>query len=117
MVKTTYRFVDNVDLVPKVPLAPPYKHVCAEIEMDSLTLIPPRLRLQPNPACWHILSSYIYLMSVYAGGPTIGPEDECKPGLLALGKDILNLIHAELKDEDSIKKKFHEAARSNMGGN
>jgi hypothetical protein len=117
MISTTYRFVDNVDLVPKLPLDPPYKHVCAQIEMDSLTLIPPRIRLQPNPVCWHILSSYMYLMSLYSGGATIPPEDDCKPGLLALGKDILNLIHAELNDEESIKQKFHDAERHNMGAN
>ena len=120
LVSTTYRFVDNVDLVPKLPApAPglPYKHVCAEIVLDSLTLIPPRVRLQPNPLCWHILSSYIYLLSLYAGGPTIAPEDECKPGLLALVKDILNLVEAELKDEESIKKKFHDAPRRKLGGN
>lgn len=116
-ISTMYRFVDNVDLVPKLPMDPPYKHVCAQIELDSLTLIPPRVRLQPNPVCWHILSSYIYLMSLYAGGPPIGPEAECAPGALALVRNILNVIEAELKDEKSVKDKFTASPRRRMGGN
>lgn len=120
LVATTYRFVDNVDLVPKLPVTTPelpYTHVCAAIEMDSLRLIPPRVRLQPNPVCWHILSSYIYLMSLYAGGTPIPPEDDCKPGLLALGKDILNIVHAELKDDERIKQKFASSERRIFTGN
>ena len=76
-VKTTYRFVDTVDLVPKLPSIFPYRHVTDAILLDSLTLIPPRVLLQPNPVCWHILSSYIYLMSLSSGGPEIAPEQEC----------------------------------------
>jgi|GEM_PF-636904 len=119
MVATTNRFVDNVDVVPKLPLTIvelPYTHVCAGIEMDSLRLIPPRLRLQPNPVCWHILSSYIHLMSLAAGGAVIPPEDECKPGVAVMLKDIVSLVEAELKDEESIKQKFANAPRHNMGG-
>lgn len=115
MISATYRFVDNVDLVPKLPLADvagaPYQHVCAEIKMDSLSLIPPRVRLQPNPVCWHILSSYIYLMSLYAGGAAIPPEDDCKPGLAAVIKDILNVVEAELKDDESVKQKFAASSK------
>lgn len=120
LVAATYRFVDNVDLVPKLPLTTKelaYTHVCAATEMDSLRLIPPRVRLQPNPVCWHILSSYIYLMSLYSGGAPIQPEDDCKPGLLALGKDILNIVHAELKDDESIMQKFATSERKIMSGN
>lgn len=113
LIPTTNRFVDNVDLVPKLPLPVPpdltYKHVCAEIELDSLTLVPPRVRLQPNPVCWHILSSYVYLMSlmtVPSGGNEIPPEDDCQPGLKQLIKDILNVVEAELKNEESIKQSF-----------
>lgn len=118
-VATTNRFVDNVDLVPKLPLATddlPYTHVSAAIEMDSLRLIPPRLRLQPNPVCWHILSSYIHLISLAAGGKAIPPEDDCKPGLGTLLKDVVSLVEAELRDDESIKQKFASATRNNLGG-
>jgi hypothetical protein len=118
-ISTTYRYVDNVDLVPKLP-APvptlPYKHVCAQIEMDSLTLIPPRVRLQPNPVCWHILTSYIYLMSLSSGAtPPTPPEAECVP------KDPIEAILAkakvDLNDQKSIADQFTASARNNMGGN
>ena len=37
-VTTTYRFVDTVDLVPKLPGIFPYRHVTDAINLDSLTL-------------------------------------------------------------------------------
>ena len=119
MISTTYRFVDNVDLVPKLP-SPffpglPYRHVCEHLGMDSMTLIPPKVRLQPNPVCWHILSSYIYLMSLASGGPVIAPETECAP--LGLVHDILDHIEEDLSDEKSIRDEFTAAPRTNMGGN
>lgn len=121
MVSTTYRFVDNVDLVPKLPLPDvpglPYQHVCAEIKMDSLSLIPPRVRLQPNPVCWHILSSYVYLMSLSAGGAVLPPDDDCKPGLAALIRDILNVVEAELKDDASVKRRFAGSTGKIVRGN
>jgi len=117
LVKTTIRFVDNVDPVPKLPTAPPYKHVTSQLVLDSLTLIPPRVRLQPNPLCWHILSSYIYLISIYAGGVVIPPETECAPGVGVLVRDILGQVEAELGNQQQIKNAFSDSVRSNMGGN
>jgi len=117
LVSTTFRFVDNVDLVPKLPGAPPYKHVTSQLLLDSLTLIPPRVRLQPNPLCWHILSSYIYLISIYAGGVVIPPEAECAPGIGTFVRDILNIAETELGHEKQIRDAFSASPRSNMGGN
>jgi hypothetical protein len=113
-VTTTYRFVDTVDLVPKLPGIFPYRHVTDAINMDSLTLIPPRVRLQPNPVCWHILSSYLYLMSLYSGGAVLKPEAECAPA--GVIEDILGKIETDLKDQKSIADMFTASPRRNMGG-
>jgi hypothetical protein len=75
------------------------------------------VRLQPNPLCWHILSSYIYLISIYAGGVVIPPEAECAPGIGALVRDILDQVEAELGNQQQIKNAFSDSVRSNMGGN
>jgi hypothetical protein len=113
-VTTTYRFVDNVDLVPKLPSIFPYRHVTDAIRMDSLTLIPPRVLLQPNPVCWHILTSYIYLMSLSSGGPKLNPEAECATDDKI--EDILGKIHLELETDKDIADKFYASPRTKMGG-
>ncbi|HEY6385081.1 MAG TPA: lipase family protein [Candidatus Acidoferrum sp.] len=113
-VATTYRFVDTVDLVPKLPGIFPYRHVTDAILLDSLTLIPPRVRLQPNPLCWHILSSYLYLMSFYSGGAVLDPETECAPA--GAIEDILGKIGTELSDQKSIADMFTASPRRNIGG-
>jgi Lipase (class 3) len=115
LVETTNRLVDNADLVPKLPSDPPYKHVCDGIEMDSYTLIPPRIRLQPNPVCWHIMSSYLYLMSLELGGPPIGPEAECAPGEIAHG--LLEQLKEKLRSTDKLADEFTAHPRRKMGGN
>jgi hypothetical protein len=113
-VTTTYRFVDTVDLVPKLPGIFPYRHVTDAILLDSLTLIPPRVRLQPNPLCWHILSSYLYLMSLYSGGAALNPEGECAPA--GAIEDILGKIETELNDQKSIADMFTASPRKSIGG-
>ena len=122
-ITNTYRYVDNVDLVPKLPkplLVPliSYMHVSAQIEMDSLTLIPPRALLQPNPVCWHILSSYLYLMALASNTSTPGPEPQCV--WAGLGRDIhevLDVACAELSSEQHLKDRFYADPRKNMGAN
>jgi pimeloyl-ACP methyl ester carboxylesterase len=122
-ITNTYRYVDNVDLVPKLPkplLVPliTYTHVCAQIEMDSLTLIPPRALLQPNPVCWHILSSYLYLMALASNTPAESPEPQCV--WAGLGRDIhevLDVACAELSSEQHLKDRFYRDPRRNMGAN
>jgi hypothetical protein len=114
-ITTTYRLVDNVDLVPQLPGIFPYRHVTDSIGMDSLTLVPPRVMLQPNPLCWHIMSSYMYLMSLSGGGTIVNPEGECAQNTTIMA--ILGKIEAELSDLQSIKDKFTASPRRNMGGN
>ena len=114
LVATTNRLVDNPDLVPKLPSDPPYKHVCDAIEMDSFTLIPPRIRLQPNPLCWHIMSSYLFLMSLELGGPEIPPEAECAPGEIVHG--LLEQLKEKLQSTDKLADEFTAHPRRKMGG-
>jgi hypothetical protein len=104
-----------VDLVPKLPGIFPYRHVTDAINLYSLTLIPPRVLLQPNPICWHILTSYIYLMQLSAGIAGAAPEQECA----AIGgvRDILGKIEADLGDTKSIADSFTASLRTNLGGN
>ncbi len=115
LVATTNRLVDNADLVPKLPADPPYEHVVDAIEMDSFTLIPPRIRLQPNPVCWHIMSSYLYLMSLELGGPGIPPEAECAPGDVVHG--LLEQLKEKLQSTDKLADEFTAHPRRKMGGN
>jgi hypothetical protein len=114
-ITTTYRFVDNVDLVPQLPGIFPYRHVTDAIRMDSLTLVPPRVMLQPNPLCWHIMSSYMYLMSLASGGTIMNPDAECAQDGTIMA--VLGRIEAELSDLQSIKNKFTASPRKNIGGN
>lgn len=114
LVTTTNRFVDNADLVPKVPTDPSYKHLCGAIEMDSFTLIPPRIRLQPDPVCWHIISSYLYLMSLASGGPKLPPEAECAPGDIVHG--LLEQLKERLQSTDKLADEFTAHPRRKMGG-
>lgn len=115
LVGTTFRVVDNVDVVPELPSDPPYRHVTPKIELDSLTLIPPRVRLQPNPLCWHIMSSYLYLMSLAAGGPPLKPASECAPS--AFFGDLLLHLRKDLRSIDELADEFTASPRTFMGGN
>ena len=113
-VRTTYRFVDTVDLVPKLPTIFPYRHVTDAILLDSLTLIPPRVLLQPNPVCWHILSSYIYLMSLKSGGPMMNPEPNC--ATTDVIASILGKIETELNNDRKIADRFTASLGRSIGG-
>jgi Lipase (class 3) len=115
LLATTHRLVDNADLVPQLPSDPPYKHVGDAVEMDSFTLIPPRIRLQPNPVCWHIMSSYLYLMSLELGGPAIPPAPECAPGDVVPG--LLEQLKEKLHSTDKLADEFTAHPLRKMGGN
>jgi predicted lipase len=68
VVPNTNRVANRVDLVPKLPLPPLYEHVTGLYDLSSVTLIPPKVLIKPELACLHILDSYLYLMSLQAGG-------------------------------------------------
>lgn len=77
-VPNTVRIANRVDLVPKLPLPPLYEHVLGLYDLSSVTLIPPRVLIKPDLACLHILDSYLYLLSLQAGG-NLALKPQCAP--------------------------------------
>jgi hypothetical protein len=79
-VPKTFRIVNRLDLVPKLPLPPLYEHVLGLNELSSVTLgIPPKVLIKPELACLQILTSYLYLMTLQAGGAPFPPKPDCVP--------------------------------------
>ena len=78
VVPNTFRIANRVDLVPKLPLPPLYDHVLGLVDLSSVTLVPPKFLIKPEIACQHILSSYLFLLSMQAGGGVIALPDQCK---------------------------------------
>jgi hypothetical protein len=80
VVPNTTRIAGRLDLVPKLPLPPLYEHVLGFYELNSIKLgIPPQILLKPELVCLHILTSYLYLLSLRAGGAVLPPEATCVP--------------------------------------
>lgn len=77
VVPNTVRIANRVDLVPKLPLPPLYEHVTGLFELSSVTLIPPKVLVKPEIACLHVLTSYLFLLSLQAGGTTLPLKPEC----------------------------------------
>ena len=78
-VPNTYRIANRVDLVPKLPLPPLYEHAAGLYELNPVKLIPPRFLIKCEFACEHHMTSYLYLLSLVAGG-TVQPLDAgCVP--------------------------------------
>lgn len=115
LVPTTFRIVDNVDVVPQLPPDPPYTHVVPRIKLDSLTLIPPRVRLQPNPICWHVMPSYLYLMSLAAHAPVLKPDAACAPDKSL--KDFFRHLRKDLRSLEALVGEFSSSPRTSLGGN
>lgn len=78
-VPDTVRIASRIDLVPKLPLPPLYEHVLGLYELSSITIIPPKFLIKPDIACQHILTSYLYLLSLQAGGKVLDLKPECVP--------------------------------------
>jgi Lipase (class 3) len=78
-VPNTTRIASRLDLVPKLPLPPLYEHVLGLNELNSATLVPPKILIKPELACLHILPSYLYLLSLQAGGTVLPLRPECTP--------------------------------------
>ena len=81
MVPNTFRIANRVDIVPKLPLPPLYEHVNQPFEVNPVQLLPlpPKILIRPDLACEHILTSYLYLLSLGAGGPVIPLDAKCTP--------------------------------------
>jgi hypothetical protein len=79
VVPNTTRIAGRLDLVPKLPLPPLYEHVLGLCEVNSVQLIPPKILVKPDLVCLHILTSYLYLLSLQAGGPILPLQPQCIP--------------------------------------
>ncbi len=81
LVPNTFRIANRMDLVPKLPLPPLYDHVKGlnEVNPVQLTPLPPKILVRPELACEHILSTYLYLLSLTSGGPVIPLSSGCTP--------------------------------------
>lgn len=80
VVPNTNRIAGRLDLVPKLPLPPLYEHVLGLFEINSIQLgIPPKILVKPDLVCLHILTSYLYLLSLQAGGPVLPLQPTCVP--------------------------------------
>ena len=80
VVPNTNRIAGRLDLVPKLPLPPLYEHVLGLNEINSVELaIPPKILVKPDLICLHILTTYLYLLSLQAGGAVMPPQSTCVP--------------------------------------
>ena len=79
VVPNTTRIAGRLDLVPKLPLPPLYEHVLGLYELNSVKLFPPKILVKPDLFCLHILTTYLYLLSLQAGGPILPLEATCVP--------------------------------------
>jgi hypothetical protein len=107
IVADTYRVANELDVVPRLPLFPPfppYEHVMGEFDLKPYTVLPPKFLVQPNPYCGHILSSYLYLLSNCAGGQILPLEALCGP-IPSFG-ELMSNVEGGWSDLDSLKKEF-----------
>ena len=81
VVKNSFRIANRLDIVPTLPSPPLYDHVLAPFELNPIRLIPlpPKVLVKFTPACEHALNSYIYLLSLAAGGPVLPLDPMCTP--------------------------------------
>ncbi len=81
VVPNTFRVANRIDLVPKLPFSPFYEHVGEVYDLNPIQLLPfpPRILIKPDIACEHVLDSYLYLLSLNAGGPALTLDASCTP--------------------------------------
>jgi hypothetical protein len=104
IVTNTFRVANDLDLVPRLPLPPPYEHVLGEFALKPFTIIPPKFLLQPNPICEHILTSYLYLLSHSAGGQVLEVTDPCKP--TGTFGELIKLFELKWGNIEQLKREF-----------
>ena len=104
LVPNTFRIANELDVVPKVPLTPPYEHVVGDFELKPFSWIPPKLLVEPELACLHILTSYLYLLSLLAGGQILELKQQCTPK--AAFSTFLKDIELKWRNIESLKREF-----------
>jgi len=79
MVPNTIRDANRMDLVPQLPMPPLYDHVSTPSELNPVQMLPlpPKVLVKPTLACEHILDTYLYLLSLAAGGEVIPLDATC----------------------------------------
>jgi hypothetical protein len=73
LVPNTLRFANRLDIVPKVPLRPPYQHVLGLFDLN------PKLDVKFDLLCQHHLTTYMFLISRLGGGTVLPVDEDCKP--------------------------------------
>jgi len=71
----SYRIYNRSDLIPHLPpiLPLPYEHVNTGVE-----LVPPMNALNDSIGCQHHITTYLWLMQIFAGGNQFAVNPECK---------------------------------------
>jgi hypothetical protein len=79
MVPDTYRIANRMDIVPKLPVPPLYDHVLAPNELNPVLFLPlpPKALVRPEIGCQHILTTYLHLLSISAGGTILALDANC----------------------------------------
>ncbi len=68
LVPNSSRVANRVDLVPKLPMPALYDYVLGLFDLSSVSLLPlPKVLVNPDPVCSHILTTYLHLLSSSAG--------------------------------------------------
>jgi hypothetical protein len=110
MIPNTFRIANRVDVVPKLPLPPPYDHVLGLYGLTAIQILPPAILVEPNPVCEHILETYLHLLSKLAGGEVLPLRPVCDtPGGLA---KLWNHVAIEFRGIEQLTKDI----RSGVGG-
>ena len=107
LVANTYRIANALDVVPRLPLFPPYEHVMGEFDLRPYTFLPPKFLVQPNPYCEHILTSYLFLLSNCAGGEVLKLSALCGP--MPNFSVLMSEIDVKWNNLDGLKKEFAAA--------
>lgn len=90
-VPNTFRIANKVDLVPKLPLFPPYEHVQGEFKLSGVQVFPPAVLVEPNVVCEHVLETYLHLLSKLAGGDVLPLRQGCEAKSLTQIADYLKM--------------------------
>jgi len=115
MVPNTIRIANSVDLVPMLPLPPAYEHVLGLNKLSPFTIFPPKVLVEPNPICEHVLPSYLHLLSLLAGGEVIALREGCDPA--TSGGKFWQNVGMEFRNKEDLKRDFRSAKGTPLGGN
>jgi len=114
MVPNTFRIANRIDIVPKLPLPPAYEHVLGLNEFSPLTIFPPKILVEPNPVCEHVLPAYLHLLSLLAGGEVLPLRQGCDPST-SWGK-FWQHLRMERRSVSDLAKDFRSGAGTPLGG-